>query len=263
MKKYIFIFKSEIMSNLQYIFNIIISFIGYFIMLFILFNLWKYIYANPDEIINGYSMNQMVWYVIITEIIWSIVNGRKLCLNISNDVRSGNIAYNINKPYGYIEYALFSHLGSSFIKGIIYIILAMIMGYIFLGTFPNLNILNIIIVLISSVFAITISILLIISIGFLSFFIEDSNPFYWLYSKITLILGTIFPIEYMPKIIQPIIKFSPIYVVSYGPAKLFVNFSWINSLQIISAQIIYIFISYGICKLIYQKGVKKLNVNGG
>ena len=263
MKKYIFIFKSEVMSNLQYIFNIIASFIGYLIMLFILFSLWKYIYSDPSEIINGYTMNQMVWYVILTEILWSIVSGRKLCAKISDDVRSGNIAYNINKPYGYIEYSLFSHLGSSFIKGIIYTLLAMTMGFIFLGVFPHLNILNIIVILITSIFAIIINTLLIISIGLFSFFIEDANPFYWLYSKIILLLGTIFPIEYMPKFLQPILKFSPIYVVSYGPAKLFVDFSWIKSLSIIIAQIIYIAISYGICKLIYKKGVKNLNVNGG
>ena len=67
MKKYLFIFKIEIMSNLQYLFNIFIGFIGYFFMLFIFLNLWKYIYSDPSEVINGYTMSQMVWYIIITE----------------------------------------------------------------------------------------------------------------------------------------------------------------------------------------------------
>ena len=33
----------------------------------------------PNELINGYSMHQMVWYVIITEILWMTLGGRKLC----------------------------------------------------------------------------------------------------------------------------------------------------------------------------------------
>ena len=66
MKKYFFILKSELMSNLQYIFNILAGFIGYSIMLYILLNLWQYIYTDPNEIINGYTMNQMIWYVIVT-----------------------------------------------------------------------------------------------------------------------------------------------------------------------------------------------------
>ena len=90
MKKYLFVFKSEIMSNLQYGFNILAGFIGYFIILFIFMNLWKYIYSNPNEIINGYTMNQMIWYVVITEILWSTIGGRGLCRKISNDVKAGS-----------------------------------------------------------------------------------------------------------------------------------------------------------------------------
>lgn len=263
MKKYLFIFKSELMSNLQYVFNIVVGFIGYFIMLYILMSLWKYIYSDPSELINGYNMNQMVWYVIITEILWSVLGGRKLCKKISDDVRGGNIAYNINKPYSYVGYTVASHLGTSFIKAIIYIILGMVMGFIFLGSFPSLNLLSILAVLLTGVMATIISILLVTAIGLLSFFIEDSHPFYWLYSKLILIVGTIFPIEYFPKVIQPILKFSPIYVVCYGPAKLFVDFSVQSFVSVIISQIIYLIIAWSLCSFIYKKGVKNLNVNGG
>ena len=39
MKKYLFIYKSELMSNLQYVFNILTGFIGYFIFIFVFLNL--------------------------------------------------------------------------------------------------------------------------------------------------------------------------------------------------------------------------------
>lgn len=263
MKKYIFIFKSELMTNLQYILNIITHFIGTFILLFIFLNLWKYIYSNPNELINGYSMNEMIWYVIITEILWTSIGTRGLCRKISLDVKSGNIAYNLNKPYNYIGYSLSDHLGSTSIRFLIYTILGIIVGILFLGTIPNLNILRIILIMLSCVLAITINILFTISVGLLSFIIEDSNPIYWVYSKFILVLGVIFPIEYFPKFIQPILNYSPIYAMSYGPAKLFVNFSYPNFIKIFISQIIYIIIAYLLCTLIYKKGVKNLNVNGG
>lgn len=263
MRKYFFIFKSEIMSELQYVFNIAIGFIGYFIILFIFLNLWQYIYSDPNELINGYNMNQMIWYVIITEILWMSLGGRKLCRKISDDVRGGNIAYNMNKPYSYIGYSLASHLGAVSIRGIMYTVLGMITGFIFLGWFPSLNILSILAVIFSAILATIISTLLIICIGLFSFVIEDSGPFYWLYSKFILVLGTIFPIEYFPEFLQPILKYSPIYVVSYGPARLFVEFSWSNFYSVIIAQLGYILIAYGLCYLVYRKGVKNLNVNGG
>ena len=263
MKKYLFIFKSEMMSNIQYIFNLLAGFIGYFIMLFIFLNLWNYIYSDPAEVINGYTMNQMIWYVIVTEILWSILGGRKYCKKIIDDVRGGNIAYNINKPYSYIGYCLSTHLGTCAIKGIMYIILGILTGFIFIGSFPKLTILSILAILLTGILATVISTLLITFIGLFSFIIEDANPFYWVYSKLILVLGTIFPIEYFPVFIQPILNYSPIYVVSYGPAKLFVDFSWSNFGFILLAQIAYIFISYGLCLLLYNKGVKNLNVNGG
>lgn len=263
MKKYIFIFKSELMSNLQYTFNILVGFIGYLIMLFILFNLYRYLYSDQSEIINGYTMNQMVWYVIFTEILWSVSGGRKFCQKISDDVRGGNIAYNINKPYSYIGYSLASHLGETFIKAVVYTILAMIMGYVFLGNFPTLNILEILGIILISFLAIVISSLLVICLGLLSFKIEDSSPIYWLYSKIILIFGTIFPIEYFPKAIQPVLNYSPVYVTTYGPARLFVNFNIDTFLNVLVFQLGYLVLAYLLCAIIYKKGVKDLNVNGG
>ena len=263
MKKYLYIFKSELMSGLQYIANNLIGFIGYSIMIFIFLNLWNYIYNDSSELINGYTKAQMIWYVIITEIIWKCTNGRTFCKKIIDDVKSGNIAYNLNKPYSYIGYALSSHLGSSTITAILYIPLGIILGMLFLKTIPCLNILQVFIILISSIFAVVISSLLIILIGLLSFVIEDTNPIYWIHSKIILILGTMFPVEYFPKFLQPIIVASPIFVTCYGPAKLFVNFSWPTCFAVILAQIIYIIVTYMLCALIYRKGVKKINFNGG
>ena len=49
MRKYLYIYKSEMMSSLQYITNIMINFLNYFIHFLIFFYLWNYIYNNPDE----------------------------------------------------------------------------------------------------------------------------------------------------------------------------------------------------------------------
>ena len=95
MKKYLYIVKMQMMSNLQYVFNTVFGFIGYFVMLFILFNVWQYLYSDPNELINGYNMAQMTWYVIITELLWMTLGGRRLCREISNEVKSGSITYKI------------------------------------------------------------------------------------------------------------------------------------------------------------------------
>lgn len=263
MKKYLYIYKSELMTSLGYTFDTIVGFIGYVIMIFIFLNLWNFIYSDPSELINGYTMNDMIWYVIITEIIWSTCGARKLSKQIANDVKSGNITYKLNKPYSYIEYALFNHLGHITIKFILLIILGIVMGLISLGTLPALNILSFLGVILSCVFALIINILSVTMIGLLSFYIEDSNPIYWLYSKLLLVFGTIFPVEFFPSIVQKILVYTPVYVVSYAPAKLFVNFTTTGFIELILIQLIYMIVLFILTHLFYRKGVKKLNVNGG
>ena len=78
-----------------------------------------------------------------------------------------------------------------------------------------------------------------------------------------LVLGTLFPIEYFPGIFAQIIRYSPIYVTCYGPAKLFVDFKISSAIEILISQVIYLGISWAICYALYKKGVKKLNVTGG
>ena len=102
-----------------------------------------------------------------------------------------------------------------------------------------------------------------ILIRIISFWIEDSTPFHWIYDKMILLIGTMFPIEMFPQYLRPIIKCTPIYVVTYGPAKLLINFSLQNFVQILLAQIIYLFVATTLTLILYEKGVKKLNVNGG
>ena len=102
-----------------------------------------------------------------------------------------------------------------------------------------------------------------ILISIISFWIEDSTPFHWIYDKMILLIGTMFPIEMFPQYLRPIIKCPPIYVVTYLPAKLLINFSLQNFVQILLAQIIYLFVATTLTLILYEKGVKKLNVNGG
>lgn len=66
-----------------------------------------------------------------------------------------------------------------------------------------------------------------------------------------------------PEFIRPIIKCTPIFVVTYGSAKLLIDFSMEKFIQILIAQILYLVISIFIIGILYKKGVKKLNVNGG
>ena len=262
MKKYLYAFKFEVMTTLQYAFNFIGKMFSLFLMIFVFMNLWNFMYDDPSQVINGYTKFQMIWYVSISELIYFITRGRQTCEEISRHIKNGNIAYTINKPYDYVVYTLFTLLGRSFVSSAFYTAFIMIIGSAFTGSLPALTSIELLGVILVFALAITISLLLVIAIGLFSFIFEDSSPMYWIYSKIWLICGTLFPIEFFPVWAQNILKFTPIYVIT-GPSRLIVNFNAEAFVQTLIAQGIYLVFAFGLCELIYRKGMKKLNVNGG
>lgn len=263
MKKYFYIYKATLIENMAYIGNIFFGFINFFVMIFVFLNLWKYMYQDGTQIMNGYTIQMMIWYVLITEDIWFGTRNKILTNEISDDIKTGNIAYNINKPYNYVFYIIAKHLGEITIKSILFAIVGIIVGLSFVGPIENFNFAYIPLMLLIVILGILINSVIRITISILSFWIEDSTPFHWVYDKAILLLGTLFPIEMFPNIIQPIIKMTPIYVVSYGPARLIISFAWENFIQILIAQIIYLIITITLVTVMYRMGVKKLNVNGG
>jgi ABC-2 type transport system permease protein len=232
-------------------------------ILFVFMNLWSYMYTDSTNRISGYTVQQMIWYVILTEIIWFGGRNKTLMSQMSNDIKSGTIAYGINKPYHYIFYVIAKHLGEITIKAFLYLGAGIVIGLSFVGRIPNFRMYQLPIIAISFFFGIMISSFISMGISIFSFWIEDSTPFHWIYDKMILVIGTLFPVEIFPAWAQPIIKCSPIYVVNYGPAKLTIDFSYAMAGRVLLIQGIYFIVTLLLLFTFFQRGVKKLNVNGG
>ena len=143
MRKYIYIYKATLIENLSYIADIFLRFINFFVMMFVFMNLWQYMYSDGTQIINGYTFEQMIWYILVTEVLWYGTRNKKLTDEISKDIKTGNIAYNINKPYNYVFYIIAKHLGEITIRLILFVIVGIIIGLFFIGPIQNFQFINI------------------------------------------------------------------------------------------------------------------------
>ena len=263
MKKYLFIIKTTFNDSLQYISSLFFKFIGFAITMFVLTSLWQFIYSDGTNVIEGYTFNMMIWYLLLAEVI-TFGSGSKIATDeVRDNIKSGNIAYQINKPYNYIGYTVCKYMADTFIRFILFLLISIGLGFIFAGKIDNFNYLSILTGIPIFILAILITGLIRILISLSSFWVEDSNPFQNVYKKIVLIFGVFFPLEMFPKIVGTIIRYSPIYSVSYGPAKLILDFSFDLFKSILISQFITIIIVIILISIIYRKGVKKLNVNGG
>lgn len=263
MRKYLNIFKATVNDNIQYVSEILLQFVGFASMIFILSNLWTYVYEGETSRICGYSLSMMVWYVLFAEVLWTSMRNKKLNVQIKSDVTGGNIAYKINKPYLYPLYVISKYLGDIFIKSILLVFISILLGFLLIGRLETFRFESIPFVLITSIMAIMLNAFMRVTINLLAFWIEDSTPFLWIFDKLILVFGTIFPLEMFPSILQKVLAFSPVYTIVYGPTKLLIEFDINLFFKVLLVQVIELIISISLCFFVYTKGVKKVNVNGG
>ena len=142
MKKYLYVMKTTFQDTLQYSSSLIFRFLGFAVVMSVLISLWNFLYSDPNTLINGYSFNQMIWYLLLAEII-TFGSGSKVATNeIRNTIKSGNIAYQVTKPYNYIGFTICKFLADTLIRFILFLIVAVILGFIFAGPIENFNLIS-------------------------------------------------------------------------------------------------------------------------
>ncbi len=265
MNKYFTVFKTSFKQESKTFANSLVAVFSFVVIIYIFKILWSYIYGGNGggSLINGYTLEMMIWYLIMAEIITYSVNGRAVTRSFGADIKSGKIAYQLNKPYNYFGYQLSSHSSAFMWKLCFLAPTGIIIGLILLGPIPNFNFAYVFPIIISLLLAVFMACLIYGIIGLLCFWIEEASPFAWIIQKFMFIFGMFFPPEFFPSWIQPIITYSPIYAMISGPSKLLANFSWEMFLQVSISQIVYVAIFIGLGLLVFKLGTKKVNVNGG
>lgn len=265
MRKYLKIFGTSLRQESKTLANALTSVVSFAVIIYIFKQLWQFIYGagGGGTLINGYTLDMMIWYMIMAEIFMYAVNARGVTRNFGSDIKSGKIAYQLNKPYNYYFYQVSSTLGESFWKLAFLLPVAIVLGLLLLGPIANFSVLHVLPLLLSLVFGVFLTCIIYGSVGLLSFWIEEATPFTWIIQKFQMLFGLFFPPEFFPVWIQPVINYSPIYAMMSGPCKLLAGFSWNLFLKVIISQVFWIVVFVAIGLILYKRGSRKVNVHGG
>jgi ABC-type uncharacterized transport system permease subunit len=159
--------------------------------------LWQFIYGGQGggTLINGYTLEMMIWYMIMAEIFMYSVNARGVTRAFSNDIKSGKIAYQLNKPYNYYAYQIATESGVSCWKLCFLLPTAILMGLILVGPIANFKVYYIFPILLSLALGLLLLCAVYGIVGLLAFWIEESTPFTWIIQKFIMLFGLFFPPE--------------------------------------------------------------------
>ena len=256
MRKYLAILKYSLKTQFTFLANYLFSLFSFTVHVFVFNELWDYILDGKTAM--GYSKAELIWYIIIAECV--AYSNLKVYKKIGDMVKQGDIANMLLKPIDIVNYLFVENI-SVFIKAVINIIWAIVLGFVLAGPI-NVTVGSCVMTLIAIAVAVIIGTLLQIFLGILSFFTEENQSYYLVLQKISFfVLFT--PLEFYPQIVQKLLFFLPTTLYIYAPAKIFTKFQATESIALLGFEILSGFVLYGLIRFMYKKGVEKINVNGG
>ncbi|MCR6513831.1 ABC-2 family transporter protein [Clostridium sp. LY3-2] len=240
--------------------------LGSFIVVIVTYFLWKAIYSSSNEsIIKGFTLNEMLIYVLISYII-GMAASSTISYEVSKEVRDGSVAMSITKPISYRKRMIAIGIGEFLYKFILVVIPAMIFISIF-GIYKGINIgfSNIAFGLLSIVLAFLINVYYSYMFGLAAFKIYNM----WGVSQIQnaiimLISGSLIPLTFFPDVIGKIIKILPFSSVIYTPSMIYLGkIQGALIIKELGFQLFWVIILGYLSKFIFSKVIGSLSVQGG
>lgn len=232
----------------------------YALFIFVLFSVWKAVYNGGE--IEGFTLTQMIWYVCFTEFI--VFGCRTNVFNqLNEEVKNGDIAYQLNRPYSYVFYKFANAAGETAVNSAVFLAAALGLGFLFAGPLTSFELWMLPPVTVSMALGMALNFFTMTALGLTAFAIEENTAFYLLWQKLVFMLGMFLPLEFLPGWLGDIARWLPFPYIAWAPARLLVNFSWEHFFSAVPVQAAYCAAFALISWLIYRKGVKRINAHGG
>jgi len=260
--KYLEVSRTTVRSRWAYLWDQVLGGLFLVIIMFVYVQLWRTTYASGSGgDFAGYTLPEIIWYLVFAEAI--ILSLPRIDAVLDQEVKDGDLALRLNKPYNYLLFHYFSFMGDCLLRVVTWLVIGGVTVYLLVGGFPfrweGLPAMF-------SVFLITqtLNFCYGASIGMASFWVEDVSGLYLLLDKVKWVLGGfMIPIELYPATIRRIAEALPFRHMVGGPARLFVKFSWAGAGELLLLQGLWLLAFVGVCLAIFRLGVRKVDVNGG
>ena len=261
MKKYLAIIQMQVINNIAYPGDFLGRSVSIAIFLFIFAGLWRTTFsiAGTDEI-NGLTFANMMWYLMMAE---TLELGRpRINRVISEQVKNGEVAYILSKPYNFVLYHFSFGLGDSLIRMAMNILVGVGVTWLLAGAPPSA--LGWVMALVSMVGAWILHFCMMALIGLAAFVFEETNSFELIYQKFVFVLGgMMLPLDLFPTWLQEIVRVLPFPYMMYAPARLFVKPDVDLFWQMLAGQWMWVAALVFAVAVAYRGSEKMLTVNGG
>jgi ABC-2 type transport system permease protein len=259
-RKYLAIFRIALVNQWAYSADVIFRSCFFLLILTILMELWRTA-LGPKGVLMGLTGRDMVWYLVYTESV--LLAFPRFDEVISEEVKSGEIAYRLLKPMSYLGFHLSGYLAEISFRFVMNFALggALVTWRLGGATFALVHTPAL---LCLTVLAFVLSFQICACIALLAFWVEDTKPFFWIYHKLMFTLGGLLvPNDLMPFWLKRMSDLLPFGSILYAPARLFVRWEDALFFRTVGVQLVWILLLTMLAQSLFLKGVRRLHVQGG
>lgn len=223
MKKYLYLIQSAFMVQLKAPTALFMRLVLLILMITIFNQFWQVLKAGNISDVSIEPVN-FLWYLLLGSLL-QFSRPEGLHKRIEDDIKTGNIAYQMMRPVSVVATYFFESMGTFIVRIPIFLTLGGM--WITLVTHKTPLYLDQLPIIIPLLFlsAIFIS-LLTVFIGLSTLFLQDAMPLFWVIQKFEYVLGGLFfPLIFYPEWLYQLALLTPFGWVGYGVTHLIYDFS--------------------------------------
>ncbi len=259
--KYYELARTDFFEKITYFWSQLFGAVFISIILFIFLQIWTTL-GKEQGLLQNYTIPQLLWYLAFAEVTLFSA-GNEWLEKIGEEVRSGSLGLQLLKPMNYIGAKFALHFENFLYQFFSIGIFAFSTCYFLVGPIP-ITITTILTAFLAATLGVLLNFFFITTLGLLAFWLEDVSSLWWIYSKLLFIIGgMLIPLDLYPSWLQSITSYLPFSYIMYWPAKIFVNQTGTPAISIFATQLLWILAAAIIMTIIYQRGIRQVNIHGG
>jgi ABC-2 type transport system permease protein len=205
--------------------------------------------------------DQLLWYIAFNE--WVLIAIPEVQTDMEQDLRSGKLAYLLPRPISYLGATFAAGLGSLCVNLTGLGLVTFLFTWWRVGSFP-FDLGKLLIILGLGLLAGVVGVIFQMMVGLSAFWLKEVTPVNWIWEKLLFAVGgLILPLAIYPIWIQKIAYWTPFPAILGQRSALAIHFSAAEVLQVTASLLLWGVVGLGCVTLLYRRGLKILNVEGG
>ena len=219
---------------------------------------WRAV-AESGSALAG-SPRERLWYLAITE--WVLLSAPMVFMQMEEDIRRGDVAYQLARPASWLGSRFAHGLGSLAVRAPVLLLVACGIAWLYAGPPPRPA--GLAVAIAFGIIAAAVMTVFHVAIGVVAFWLGDVTPAYWIWQKLTFVLGgLLLPLQFYPELFVRVAMLTPFPAFLGGPASMMTDDPLMSGGLLAVALLFWSVMGWMIARVAFSRAVRTMQVNGG